>query len=103
MGGCVRDRDVRCQDRVSPFGTYEELQFCVNYKKPIFFIKVCDQLMDPFAKGQLPNSICNCKWTVGWTSERCEQVPSDLIDEILRRFGQLSPTPPSTVTLHETI
>ena len=70
----------------SPCSTREELDYVLNNREKLFFIKMCDFFEDSHARAFLTESLSYIKWTPG------SPIPATITQELLARFFSASLT-----------
>ena len=77
-------------DTGAAFSTFQELEFIVNERKPMFLVKMCDRFETAHARFYLGGNIAHHAWMPQTEAEQ-QNVPDDLVDAIIHKFESLPP------------
>merc|ERR1711924_64219 len=72
-----------------PISTFHEMQFILEEKKPIFLVKMCDKFLEPQTRMAFPSSISYSMRKDFSAEPKPEEIPKDLMEELLRKIDKL--------------
>eukprot|EP00049_Salpingoeca_infusionum_P028123 m.36438 g.36438 ORF g.36438 m.36438 type:complete len:515 (-) comp9998_c1_seq2:63-1607(-) len=70
------------------FSTFQELEFIINRKKPMFLVMMCEDFEEPMAQFHLGSSIMHHPWHPA-TEQEQTNVPDELVSAIACKFQSL--------------
>jgi hypothetical protein len=62
------------------FSTFQELQFIIDEKKPMFLVKMCERFELSLTRLRLGGDICYAPWAVG------AALPAGLVDRVIQKL-----------------